>query len=125
MSLFHAILWIDHHSALIQEVSPDQVVARKIKEKAHQTRQHNSGVRSEHEFFGEVCDSLAGVSEILVTGSHKAQADFRHYVEKHRPALAPKIAGWQTVDHPTDGQLVALARNYFHALDRTGLAGKA
>lgn len=123
MSLFHAVVWIDHHSALIQEISPDQVKAQRIKEHAHKTRQHQSGVRSEHEFFGEVCDALAGVSEILVTGSHKAQADFRHYVEKHRPALKPKLVGWQTVDHPTDAQLVALARDFFHALDRSGLPG--
>ena len=122
MSLFHAVVLIDHHSARIQQFDPDQVEAHTIKDHPHATRQHNSGVRTEHEFFGEVCDALAGVSEVLVTGAHKAQSDFRHYVEKHRPALNPKIVGWQTVDHPTDGQLVALARHYFHTLDRSGMA---
>jgi hypothetical protein len=121
MSLFHAVVWLDHHVALVQQFSPDDVQAHKVKDHAHYTRQHHSGVRTEHEFFGDVCDALAGVSEILVTGGHDAQADFRHYVEKHRPALKPHILGWQTVDHPTDGQLVALAREYFRTLDRTGL----
>ena len=125
MSLFHAVVWIDHHSALVQEISSDQVEAHKVKEHAHYTRQHQSGVRTEHEFFGEVCDALAGVSEVLVTGSHQAQADFRHYVEKHRAALGPRIVGWETVDHPTDGQLVALARTYFHTLDRSGLPAQS
>jgi hypothetical protein len=32
--------------------------------------------------------------------------------------LEPKIVGVETVDHPTDGQLVAHARRYFHAADR-------
>jgi stalled ribosome rescue protein Dom34 len=124
MSLYHAVVWIDHHSALVQQVSADEVEARKIKEHGRHTRQHKSGVRSEHEFFAEVCDALAGVPEVLITGAHTAQADFRHYVEKHRPALKAQIVGWETVDHPSDAQLVALARRYFHTLDRTGLAEK-
>ena len=52
------------------------------------------------------------------TGAHKAQADFRHYVEKHRTHLAPKIVGWETVDHPSEGQLAALARRFFVKHDR-------
>ena len=79
-----------------------------------------SGVRSEHEFFGQVCDALAGIAEILVAGSHTAQADFRHYLEKHRPTLSASIAGWETVDHLTNGQLVALARKFF--VQHDGLA---
>ena len=121
MPLFHAVLHIDHQKAVVQQFSPDEVQAHKIKAHAHYTRQHHSGVRTEHEFFGEVCDALAGVSEVLVAGSHTAQADFRHYMEKHRPALSKTIVGWETVDHPTDAQLVAMARKYFHTLDRSGL----
>jgi stalled ribosome rescue protein Dom34 len=75
-------------------------------------------VSTEHEFFGEVCDALQNFNEILVAGAHKAQADFRHYVEKHRAHLAPKIVGWETVDHPSEGQLAALARKFFVAHDR-------
>jgi hypothetical protein len=75
-------------------------------------------VRTEHEFFGEVCDALQGFNEVLVTGAHKAQADFRHYVEKHRAHLSPKIVGWETVDHPSEGQLAALARKFFVKHDR-------
>ena len=118
MSLFHAVLWIDHHNAKVQQFNATDVKAQTVKDHTHYTRQHGSNVRAVHEFFGEVCDSLAGVSEILVTGSHQAQADFRHYVEKHRVALAPHIAGWETVDHLTEGQLVALGRKFFDRVDR-------
>ncbi|MGJ7573970.1 hypothetical protein ACSFBX_25810 [Variovorax sp. RB2P76] len=41
------------------------------------------------------------------------QTDFRHYVEKHRPDVGNHIVGWQTLDHPTTNELVALARRYF------------
>ncbi len=113
MSLFHAVVLIDHHAAQVLQFDAVHLEAQKIKAHAHYTRQHGSEVRTEHEFFGQVCDALAGVPEVLVTGSHVAQAAFRHYVEKHRPVAMRQIVGWQTVDHPTEGQLVAFARKYF------------
>jgi stalled ribosome rescue protein Dom34 len=118
MTLFHAVLWIDHHNAKIQQFNKTDVQAQTVKDHTHYTRQHGSDVRAVHEFFGEVCDALAGVSEILVTGSRQSQADFKHYVEKHRAALVPHIAGWETVDHLSDGQLVALGRKFFDKVDR-------
>ncbi len=48
-----------------------------------------------------------------MTGSHTAIADFRHYVDKHRPQTAARVTGYQVADHPSDKQLVALARAYF------------
>jgi stalled ribosome rescue protein Dom34 len=118
MTLFHAVAWIDHHHALVQQFDADHVHAEKVKAHDRYTRQHHSGVRTEHEFFGQVCDALAGIPEVLVTGSHTAQADFRHYVTKHRPALAAHLVGYETVDHPSENQLVALARAFFLKHDR-------
>ncbi len=118
MALFHAVVLIDHHQAEVLQFDAEQVQPHKLKAHSHQTKQHGSAVRAEHEFFGEVCDALAGIPEVLVTGSHTAQADFRHYVTKHRPALAPHLVGWETVDHPSEKQLVALARAFFLKHDR-------
>ena len=118
MAKLHAVVWVDHQHAQVLHLDSDQPHAQKIKAHNHHTRQHGSQVRTEHEFFGEVCDALTDIKEVLVTGAHKAQADFRHYVEKHRPHVAPKIVGWETVDHPSDGQLAALARKFFVKHDR-------
>ncbi len=118
MTSFHAVVRIDHHQAEILQFDADHVESEKIKAHSHHTAQHGSRVRTEHEFFGEVCDSLAGITEVLVVGSHKAMADFRHYVEKHRPALVANIVDYQAVDQPTSGQLVALAREAFLKIDR-------
>jgi stalled ribosome rescue protein Dom34 len=118
MTMFHAVVWIDHHTAQILQFDPEHVEASKIKAHTHQTRQHGSVVRSEHEFFVEVCDALAGIGEVVVTGSHTAQADLRHYVEKHRPQVAKQIVGYETVDHPSEAQLVGMARKYFLKYDR-------
>lgn len=118
MTSFHAVVRIDHQNAEILQFDAEHVESQKIKAHSHYTAQHGSKVRSEHEFFGEVCDALAGIAEVLVAGSHTAQADFRHYVEKHRPALVPNILGYETVDHPTSAQLTALARQAFLKIDR-------
>ena len=118
MSLFHAVVWTDHKTAQVLQFDAEHVLAQKVRTHTHHTAQHGSTVRSEHEFFGEVCDSLDGVAEILVTGSHTATADFRHYAEKHRPQTAKRIVGYEVVDHPSENQLVAFARKYFLKHDR-------
>jgi len=113
MSLFHAVVWIDHHTAQVLQFDATQVLEQQVKAHTHYTRQHGSQVRSEHAFFGEVCDAMEGIAEVLVAGSHTAQADFRHYVEKHRPEVAHRIVGWEAVSHLSTNGLVALARRYF------------
>jgi stalled ribosome rescue protein Dom34 len=123
MSLFHAVVWTDSRSAQILEFDNEHVIAHKIREHRHYTAQHGSEVRDEHEFLGEICDGLESVGEVIVAGSHTAIADFRHYVEKHRPKTAARVVAFEIVDHPTDKQLVALARKHFLQHDQmTGSA---
>ncbi len=118
MTTFHAVVRIDHQTAEILQFDAEHVQAQKVKAHTHHTAQHGSAVRTGHEFFGQVCDALAGIPEVLVAGSHTALADFRHYVQKHRPALVPHIVAYETVDQPTGNQLVALARRFFLKHDR-------
>ncbi|TDP71070.1 hypothetical protein [Roseateles toxinivorans] len=117
MSLAHAVVWLDHHNAQILHFDAEQVRSHRLKEQEHDTHQHGSGVRTEHEFFAAVCDALSDIGEVLVTAGHTAQSDFRRYVDKHRPAIGNLIVGWETVDHPSDAQLVARARQFFAQRD--------
>ncbi len=118
MSVFRAVLWLDHRTAHLIPLGAEQMQVQNLHAHSHDTRQHGSTVRTEHEFFGSVCDALGGIKEVLVTGPHLAQSDFRRYIEKHRPAVSPQVIGWDTVDHPTPPQLVALARQFFDRHDR-------
>lgn len=118
MSLFHAVVWADHQTAQILEFDDEHVVAHKVRAHTHHTAQHGSAVRTQHEFFGSLCETLDGIAEVLVTGSHTATADFKHYADKHRPQTAARIVGYEVVDHPSENQLVALARKYFLRHDR-------
>lgn len=118
MSLFHAVVQIDHQKAQVLQFDAEHVVAERVKAHTHHTKQHGSAVRSEHEFYADVCTALQGINEVLVTGSGTALSDFRHYVEKHRPQQKGQIVGYETVDHPSEKQLIALARQYFLKHDR-------
>jgi hypothetical protein len=91
MSTFHAVVWTDHQSAQVLQFDAEHVLAQKIRTHTYHTAQHGSAVRSEHEFFGEICDALDGIGEVLVTSSQTAIADFRHYAEKHRQHTASRI----------------------------------
>ena len=118
MSLFHAVAYVDHHQAEVLQFGAEHVVIQSVHEHRKFTRQHGSAVRSEHEFFDEVCDALDGIAEVLVVGGHTGSADFHHYVDKHRPLTAKRIVGYLVVDHPTKNQLVALARKHFVRYDQ-------
>jgi stalled ribosome rescue protein Dom34 len=118
MTYFHAVLLIDHHEARLLQFDAEHVQASRVKEHRHLSHRHRSGVRTMHEFFGEVCDALEGITEVLVTGSHTAIADFERYAHKHRPAIAGHLVGHEMVDQPTEPQLVALARRWFLRHDR-------
>jgi len=118
MNLYHAIAYIDNQSADILQFGSEHAVGQKVHEHKKFTFQHGSSVRTEHEFFAEVCDALDGIAEVLVVGGHTALADFRHYVDKHRPLTAKRVVAYDVVDHPSENQLVALARKYFVGYDQ-------
>lgn len=118
MTLFHAVVFLDHHEARVLQFDAEHVQASRVKSHSHHTAQHRSGVRTEHEFFGELCDALAGIAEVLVVGPGTARTAFKHYVDKHRPSVAPQIVAYEPADHPSEAQLVAMARKYFLKHDR-------
>lgn len=122
MNSHHAVVWIDQNEAKIFHVGRDSFDASAIH--APQSHVHRHPGKSpdhpadEQHFYHEVAHALASAGEILVVGPAKAKLGFIKHVHKHDHALEPKIVGVETVDHPTDGQLVAYVRRYFHALDR-------
>ena len=75
-------------------------------------------MRSEHEFCAGLCDALAGISAVLAAGSKTGIADFKRYVEKHRATIGRQIIGWESIERPTEDQLVGMARPYFLKYDR-------
>ena len=109
MSPSHAVAWIEPLDAHVIALDP----APGVDEPLHYTRQRGSLLRGQHEFFSEVCEALADSKSVLVVGQHDPETAFRQYVSKHRPALALHVVGWQTMAHPTEPEVLTLAREFF------------
>ena len=119
----HAAVWIDHSEAKVFHVDSEGFDPSKI-EPHHHLRRHST-VTADHahpadalHFFQAVEKALADVEEILIVGPGSAKLELIRHVHKHNHALEQRIVGVETVDHPTDGQLVAFTHQYFHAKDR-------
>jgi len=113
MPLSHALAWIAHVDVHVIQFDAQRSVDQRIKRRTLFTRQSGHQLRGQHEFFGEVCEALVGIRSVLVVGHPEPLSAFRQYVSKHRPALALHIVGWETLDHPTEPEVLALARGFF------------
>jgi stalled ribosome rescue protein Dom34 len=118
-----AAVWIDHRGARIFRVHPEAVVTEEALTAAqHVHHAHPGGGLKEHpedarRFFHEIASALVGIDQLLLVGPSTAKLEFFRWVHKHEPKLEPKIVGIETVDHPTDAQLVAYAKSYFNRSD--------
>jgi stalled ribosome rescue protein Dom34 len=123
MSTLHAAVWIDHSEAKIFHIEGESFDPATVQPRHHvrrhptTTAEHARPADAAH-FFHEVAHALADAEEILVVGPGTAKLELIKHVHNHDHALEPKIVGVETVDHPTDGQLLAYVRRYFHAKDR-------
>jgi stalled ribosome rescue protein Dom34 len=72
----------------------------------------------DHAFLQAVAQSIADAGAVLITGPANAKTELVKHISQHDPRLMKIIVGIETVDHPSDEQLVAHARHYFKAEDR-------
>ena len=120
-TLQHAALFLDHEHAKIFHIDPEDFDVSKVAA-PHHHRTRKEEERGHHEghdhFFHDVAELLKDVKEILVVGPSSAKLDFLRYVQKHEHLIEAHIVGVETLDHPTDGQLVAYVRHYFLGKDK-------
>jgi stalled ribosome rescue protein Dom34 len=72
----------------------------------------------DHDYLHAAAESIADAGAVLITGPANAKTELVKHIHHHDPKLMNVIVGVETVDHPSDGQLVAYARKYFKATDR-------
>ena len=114
-------IWLDHREARVFHIHPensDEATFLAPSEKTH--HKHPRGQENEKahpddakRFFHDIARSLDGNDSILVVGPSTAKLDFLRYLHTHEQAVERMIAGIETVDHPSDKQLVAFAKTYF------------
>jgi stalled ribosome rescue protein Dom34 len=117
----HAAVFIDHHEAKVYHVDLDSFDEQTIASPHVHLHRHPKGAAEQPEhpddvahFFRDVAAALKDAEQILLVGPSTAKLQFVNYAKDEDRALAAKIVGVETLDHPTDGQLVAYAKKYFH-----------
>ena len=121
---FHAVVWIDHHEARVFHFSPNDAEKRVLHPDNphvhihHKANSIGSGHAGEDQnFFEAVAKAIADAGAVLITGPANAKTELVKHISAHEPQLMKIITGIETVDHPSDGALVAHARKYFKTED--------
>lgn len=115
MSIF--VIWIDHEQAKLFHLSHEKMERSHLRSRHQDHHTHRMTAldqeQNEHPFFSEVVQHFNGdSSKILILGPGVAKHHFLNFLQEHHPGLARKVAGCETVDHPTDLQIAALARKF-------------
>jgi len=118
MSTYHAIVWIDHAQAHVLSFDPEHVEAHKIRSRTH--HKHQGRTSDTGALFQDVYSALAGSREVLLTGPGAAREEFAKWAKKQHADGVARFVGSVAADHPSDAQLVALARKYFKGFDQMG-----
>lgn len=125
-------LWIDHREAVIVTVSADgvseQVVDSKVEGHVRYSGGTGSGGRGSRagegednrerhfegqlaKFYDEVIAHIRDADAILIFGPGEAKTELKKRIEHH--GLGTHIAGVETVDKMTHGQITAKVRQRF------------
>ena len=122
---YHAVVWLDHSEAKVFYVETDKVDRLVVKTHAaghhmqHRANITGSGHRGvDKKYFQRVSEALTHTGAILITGPANTKLELKNYLAEHYPDLSKRVSAVETVDHPSDNQLVALARKFFKADDR-------
>jgi stalled ribosome rescue protein Dom34 len=121
----HVTVWIDHSEARIFHIDAEKLDEKTLMAPTHHLHRHPKGPTAEHNhpddarrFFRAVAHALRDAERVLVLGPSTAKLQFIRYACKDDVSLEPRLIGVETVDHPTDRQLVAYSKKYFAADDR-------
>ena len=122
---YHAVVWLDHAEAHVMHFSPEEVDKQLIlPADPHKNLHIKSGkmgsgkAKEDQKYYHDIAQALEGASEVLVVGPANAKLQLIKHIHAHDHGLVDKIIGVETVDHPTDAQVVAYARKYFVAKDQ-------
>src|SRR5258706_11442906 len=124
MSHSLAIVWLDSKQAHVYRFSAEDVEQQRID--AHhpfRTLHHKAGVigagRPQHDldYFDRIVDAMRGADKWMLVGPDSARKELLRHVETHISWLKEKLVGIETMDRPTDRELIDHARRLFGVTD--------
>jgi len=121
----HALVWIDHRQADIVFFDRHAAERKLIRHHdAPRSIHHRAGttgsghVVEDTLYLNEVAAELRDVDEVLIVGPSHSKWELKAYIERRAHEIAERIVGVETVNYPTEGQLLAYAQHYFVAVGR-------
>jgi len=114
--MHHTIVWIDSKVAKVFELAGEDVhhhVYHREEPGQHINPHTPRAGHYEERFFHDVAARLSAQSALLILGPGVAKEQFVHHLQLHHAEIARGIVGVESSDHPSDAQLVALARKRF------------
>ena len=120
----HAVVWVDHAQAHVLFIDAEDVERAVLEAAGNPHVHHKRGAigpgkaEADQSYYHGIAQALVDAREILITGPGQAKLALLRHLQHHDPAVAQRVLGLETADHPTDGQLAKHARDYFRAKDR-------
>jgi stalled ribosome rescue protein Dom34 len=122
---YHAFVWIDHRLAKVFHFNDEAHEVEQVHgSQAHLHLHHKANSSDsghapvDHDYLERVVRALGDAGAILIAGPGTAKTELLTHIKHRHPRVAEKISAVETLDHPTDGQLLAHARHFFRADDR-------
>lgn len=113
MSLSHVVVWVDYQEAHVIQfnagASETEIIKTKSKHHHSHQKTGSSGdgkISTDQDYSHEVVLAVSEANEILIVGPGSAKLELLKHANKHDAKVSEKIIGVETVDHPSDGQLM-------------------
>ena len=125
MARNHCVVWIDNVEARIFSFDREDIDSETL-HPAHPPRHlhHKAGsfgsgkAETDERFLQNVTKALGESHAIVIVGPGNAKLDLARYIQHNHPGMIEKLFGVDSLDQPTNREVVAYARKYFHAADR-------
>ena len=114
-----AIIFIDRHLAKVFHVSATDNVKLLIEHTSAQRRHHQADHEDstqhavDDEFLHRIVASLDHAGHTLIAGPDNSKFELQTYMQRHKPDLAARISGVETLENATDSGIVEMARRFF------------
>ena len=125
MSLNHAVIWIDHQEAHVMFLSEAASEAEIIRSKSTHAHLHHKGgevgsgkLALDSKYLHSVIQAVNKSQEILILGPGSAKLELIKHAHQHDAKVAEKCVGVETIDHPSDKEILAYARKFFYKVDQ-------
>ena len=125
MPLGHAIVWMDSKEAHVYRFGAEDMQHQRIKAHSPFRKVHHKAgvigsgkVHLDRDYYDHIISALRGVREWLLVGPGGAKSELLSHLDAHVPWLKAQLAGVESMDHPTDGELLDHAKRAFKAIDR-------